>query len=298
MQVFRHLTINDVALTPYPFKRELSLQSYLIDNESVLGLDRGNYADVEIIDAEVALIDGQQSKDKDGRADIVVTYGAETIGICELKNVQLTFEHLQQLGDYIKVRHKILEKYPSAIDREVVSTPNWVGVLIGPSIEPELERAIRAGEITCDGVPIAALIVQRYKGSDGSVIVSTDTYFVPPGKKNYTKYMFEGQVLDKSNLALQLAKAYLRDHPNVTLAQFQASFPKSINKSFDFVATLEFAQEMLNHKPYKRFHMNENSQLKLADCTAVVTNQWGIKNIDSLLKRAQELGFQITPVSP
>lgn len=40
MQLFRHLSANAVQLEPFPFKRELSMAAYVVENEGVLALDR------------------------------------------------------------------------------------------------------------------------------------------------------------------------------------------------------------------------------------------------------------------
>jgi len=39
MRLFKQVTTNDVELRPLPFLRELSMESYLVENESILKLD-------------------------------------------------------------------------------------------------------------------------------------------------------------------------------------------------------------------------------------------------------------------
>ena len=62
MRIYRHLTANDVRLEPFPFKRELSMEAYLIDNEGVLALDDDVFTNVEIVDAELSLKQGQKKQ--------------------------------------------------------------------------------------------------------------------------------------------------------------------------------------------------------------------------------------------
>ncbi|MGV2827224.1 hypothetical protein ACLFKQ_04550 [Myxosarcina sp. GI1(2024)] len=57
MQLYKHFTVNNIQLETFPFKRELSMESYLIENEGVLALDNNLFADVEIIEAELTLRD-------------------------------------------------------------------------------------------------------------------------------------------------------------------------------------------------------------------------------------------------
>jgi hypothetical protein len=81
MQIFTHLTANDVQLRPFPFKRELSMEAYLIENEGVLALDRDTFSDVEIIEDELTLKQGGGNQIRDGRIDILATYSQEYIAI-------------------------------------------------------------------------------------------------------------------------------------------------------------------------------------------------------------------------
>lgn len=101
MQIFRHFTANDVQLEAFPFKRELSMEAYLVENEGVLSLDSDTFSNVEIIETELALKQGRKSKDTDGRIDILATYSQEYIAIVEIKLGQLEKSHLIQLEDYL-----------------------------------------------------------------------------------------------------------------------------------------------------------------------------------------------------
>ena len=39
MKILKHMTANEEKLKPFPFRRELSMESYLVENESILSLD-------------------------------------------------------------------------------------------------------------------------------------------------------------------------------------------------------------------------------------------------------------------
>jgi hypothetical protein len=177
VRLLRHFTANEEQLASFPFKRELSMESYLVENEGILALDDDSYSDVSIIQEELTLKQGRLSKDTDGRIDILATYSSEYIGVIELKLGELNEIHLNQLEDYLEVKHQIIEQYPDILDKNVSPVPKWVGVLVGTSIHPELAIKINNGYATKCGVPIAALAVQRFKGSNGSVYVTTDVFF-------------------------------------------------------------------------------------------------------------------------
>ena len=175
MRILRHLTANSEQFTTFPFKRELSMQAYLIENESVLCLDDDVFASVEIIEEELSLAHGRRRINTDGRIDILLTYSQEYIGIVELKLGQLEEIHYNQLGDYLKEKHQILDKYPDILNSELGSPPKWIGVLVGSSINPELASKIIAGSLNTEDVQIAALTIQRFRSSSGMVIITTDT---------------------------------------------------------------------------------------------------------------------------
>lgn len=113
MRVHRHVTANEVRLEPFPFKRELSMEAYLVENEEVLSLDDDQYSAVEVVASELRLREGRESKKTDGRIDVLATYSQECIAVVELKLGQLEEQHLQQLEDYLNNKQKILEDYLS-----------------------------------------------------------------------------------------------------------------------------------------------------------------------------------------
>ena len=52
MKLLRHFTANEEQLDPFPFRRELSMEAYLIENEGVLVLEEDAFSSVEIIEEE------------------------------------------------------------------------------------------------------------------------------------------------------------------------------------------------------------------------------------------------------
>jgi hypothetical protein len=54
MKLLRHFTANEEQLEPFPFRRELSMEAYLIENEGVLALDDDVFSSVEIVEEELA----------------------------------------------------------------------------------------------------------------------------------------------------------------------------------------------------------------------------------------------------
>ena len=295
MRLYRHLTANDVRLEAFPFKRELSMEAYLIENEGVLALD-DVFTNVEIVDAELGLKQGQKSKETDGRIDILATYSQEYIAIVELKLGQLDHTHLLQIEDYLLERAQIVAQYPNILSHDSVPVPKWIGVLVGATIESALAEKLRQGYQTNQGIPIAALTIQRFRGSDGSVLVTTDSYFSRPASKDTTQYLFEGKTLGKGRLALAIVKRHVEANPAITFAELEKAFPKSCQGSVGVVATVDQANHIYSTSGRKRHFLDPEDLIQVQDVSAAVSSQWGIGNIDRLLRRAGELGYKVQAV--
>ena len=269
------------------------MEAYLIDNEGVLALDDDVFTNVEIVDAELSLKQGQKNKDTDGRIDILATYSQEYIAIVELKLGQLEQVHLLQIEDYLLERAQLLAQYPSILSTDSVPNPKWIGVLIGASIESVLAEKLRQGYLTSQGIPIAGLTVQRFRGSDGSVLVTTDSYFKRPASKDTTQYLFEGQKLGKGRLVLAIVKRHVEANPSITFAELEKVFPKSCQGSVGVIATVDQANHIYSTSGRKRHFLDPEELIQLQDVVAAVSSQWGTGNIDRLLKRSGELGYKV-----
>ena len=242
MKILKHFTANDEKLEEFPFKRELSMESYLIENEGVLALDDDIFSEVEIIEEELTLKQGRSSKDTDGRIDILAGYSQEYLGVVELKLGELNNTHLEQLEDYLIERDQILTM-PSVKeeikDSNYGETPKWIGVLVGRSIKPDLAEKIKDGYETESGIPIAALTISRFRSAQGAVYVITDTYFNnQKSNKDTTQYDLNGLTLNKGKLVLEVIRQHVENNPESTFSSLENQFPKSIRGSDGVFTTI------------------------------------------------------------
>lgn len=297
MRVLRQLTINDERLEKFPFKRELSMQAYLMENEEILNLN-DIYYDVQIYDEEIFL--EYAGKDgKNGRTDLIASYASEYIAIIELKKNEINQCALTQLEGYLAQRKNLLEKTK---DNPILENtkPNWIGVLIGDSICQELENKISSGYLFDEKIPIAALTIERFKGR-GNTYVITDLYFKNKSKsKNRDKYKFFNMKYGKGRLVLAVIKQYVRDNPIVTLAELNSKFTHSSRKGIATVVMYKNALEFAS-KNRKRHFINSGDIIKLndADGTEIaVSDQWGIGDMPEFIKKAKELNYKIETVKP
>ena len=65
MKIFRHFSANEEFLDYFPFKRELSMEAYILENESILKLDDNLFNEVDVLGSEISIKDGQVTKNKD-----------------------------------------------------------------------------------------------------------------------------------------------------------------------------------------------------------------------------------------
>ena len=295
MKILKHFTANDEKFEEFPFKRELSMESYLVENEGVLALDDGIFSEVEIIEEELTLKQGRSSKDTDGRIDILAGYSQEYLGVVELKLGELNNTHLKQLKDYLDNCDQILTM-PSVKNSIYGETKKWIGVLVGRSIRPELAEKIRKGEIESE-IPIAALTIARFRSAQGAVYVVTDTYFNnKKSNRDTTQYNFNGQTLGKGRLVLEVIKHHVENNSESTFSSLMGQFPKRIQGSYGVFSTITDANETYASSGRKRHFMNSEDQIKLQDSTIAISSQWGAGNIDSFISAAKKLGYEINSI--
>jgi hypothetical protein len=295
MRIHTHMTANEEALEPFPFKRELSMESYLVENPSILSLDNDNYSDVTIVQEELTLKQGRSSKDTDGRIDILLTYSSETIGIVELKLGEIGDEHLLQLEDYLKQKDQIFEKeLPEIIDLSASPNPKWIGIIVGSSISSSLAEKITSG-YNIGGIPVAALTIQRFKSSLGNIFVSTNVVFKPSTKDN-TKYRFSNKSYGKGRLVQAVVQQYCEDNPETSFSHLVKLFPDNLQGTSGVVRSRVVAEEIAANTGRARHFIKPTDFVEIDDETIAVSSQWGIGNIDKFISAAIKLGYQITKV--
>lgn len=294
MQVYRHFTANDVQLESFPFKRELSMEAYIVENERILGLDGDTFSNVEIVETELTLKQGRKSQDTNGRIDILATYSQEYIAVVELKLGQLEHIHLKQLEDYLEQNNQILNQYPNILNKELSPLPKWIGVLVGSSIESELANSIKNGYSTITGIPIAALTIQRFRSTDGNIYVTTDTYFNSTSSiKDTSKYIFDGAKVGKGRLVLAVIKRHVESHPGITYSELEQAFPKGCQGTSGVFSTVELANEIYTASGRKRHFLDPDELIQLSDSSIAISSQWGIGNINKFITQAKQKGYVI-----
>jgi len=112
------------------------------------------------------------------------------------------------------------------------------------------------------------------------------------GKKDTTQYIFNGKTYGKGRLVLAVVEEHIKNHNNITLEGLHKLFPKEIQGGLFVVDSLENAMEIVNRTNRKRHFINNPIKLYNGD-EIVVTTEWGIKNIENFINKAQKLGYSI-----
>lgn len=289
MKIFKQVTANNIELTSYPFRKELAMEAYLIENEEILTLDDSNFNDVSVLDEEIALKKGR--RDRDGRIDILTSYGGEYLGIVELKLNQIDSSTLNQLENYLDQKEQILDfgKY-----WEGKTTPKWIGVLVGTSISAELQKKLSKG-YTYNDIPIAGIVLNRYRSPENNIFVVSDTYFsFKYGAKDYSKFIFKNKSYNKGRLVNEVLREFIEINPTVNFSDLRKTFPKSIQGSFGVFDKISRAEDIYINSGRKRYYIEPSETINLSDNEVIATcTQWDPSNIAEFIRAAEKQGFKI-----
>lgn len=290
MYLHKHISTNNVSLESFPFKRELSMEAYLIENPTVLSMQSDGFEDVEILDYELSLQSGGVYENKDGRIDILAKYGAEYLAVVELKIGELTETHLNQLLNYLEQKEQIELK--CTWDTTVSPKPKWIGIMIGTTIHPSLMEKIRETWVNSE-IPIAALTINRFKGKDGNVYVITDTYFIKKlHNRDFTKYLFNGKKFGKSKLVLAVISDFVEKNQSIKLSQLKEKFPAHLQGSEVFT-TFEEANSKANNNNKRNFIKPDELITLGDDSTIAISTQWGINNINRFIDHCKSMDIEL-----
>ena len=303
-KIFKHLTANEEKIEVFNFERELSMQAYIWDNENILNLDTDQFNNAVVLNNEVTL----SSENVKKRIDLFVKYD-ESYAIVELKKDEINMETFKQLEGYLQQRKELLKSDDDS--NNVEDDSKWIGILIGSTICPELEKNIRDGkcfEIDGEKIPVAGLTLSRFKSSTNNVYVISQTYFKEQEAKNYDKYNFNDKKYTKGRLVLAVIKQYVADNPRITFSELKNKFPDAIHRKAVFVE-IKDAKDQITNGRIKHYIKNDEL-ITLEDGTAIaVSCHWGddskdglgnskdrLGNIKPFIQKAKEYNYKITKV--
>lgn len=312
MFLTKTFTAGNETYEEFPFLGELIMEAFLIENPKALNLGAEDFEEAVILGHQIKL--EEESQNKEGRIDILAAYG-NRIAIIELKKGLIDENALNQLNGYLKVRHQledycIQEPWLSNLEKSNVKTVadycdgveniEWVGILAGTEIKPELAVKLRNGEFNSneDQIPIAGITINRFTGEKNRIYTITDSFL--PKKvngKDYTKYNLLtsteiiGEALTKNRLALNIVQYFVKTHNgNLTKEQLFEAFDNNIQGS----ATIVPYEDSKDRRSFKK----PDQVIILADYSRYcVSTQWGKGNIGRMINRAKELMSELQIIS-
>ncbi|MCL2233192.1 MAG: hypothetical protein FWB99_08960 [Treponema sp.] len=292
MKLYAHFSANSITLQKMDFKRELAMEGYLIENEKILQLDEDDFGDVQIIDDELSVKGGRKNKDSDGRIDLLALYNNYGFGVIELKKSSLTVDNYKQLEDYFSENTKkvILEKHKDYFSHNEIK---WIGILVGTDIEDDLKKMIEEGLLINDEIPVAGIVLKRFRCDKGQTYIITDVYFKPKKGKDYKKYTWNKNEYAKNRLVLAVVADYSAKTDNCTMNHLQETFPKKLQGSYGVMQDFTSAKKIYDDTNIKRHFIDDPITLQNGEKIAVC-NEWNKDNIRKFIEKAKELGYTIS----
>lgn len=144
-------------------------------------------------------------------------------------------------------------------------------------------------------VNVIEKILNYYEGINEPLESSSLAKLKAPRKRDNTKYIFNNHTYGKGRLVLAVVKEYVATHPESSFEELLGVFSNDIQQgSTGVFGTLEEAKEVHERTGHKRHFINSDEIIELSDCVIAVSTEWGVKNIDNLINKAQNLSFEIS----
>ena len=112
--------------------------------------------------------------------------------------------------------------------------------------------------------------------------------------RDYSKYLFNGLELNKRKLVLELIKTHIKNNNILSLEDLLFDFPQELRKGRKMYKRYD---EVIQTNDKNRYFSEVDEVLDFTDGKFVISNQWGAGNIQAILGRADELGYEIEIVS-
>jgi len=280
MQIFSRLVASSVEWTSSGFDSEIAMGEYLKYNPSVLKMGA---VVPEVLGFEIPCVKarktGKKSDKKDGRIDFLVDYD-NFVAVVELKNGELTKNHLNQLLNYVNGKISI-EDLPTK-KKHITK-----GVLVGTSVDCELLVELKKEK----NVRISVITINRYKNEgEGQVYDIVNTFF-PFAIRDYTKYIIEGDSTPypKSRIVYACVKDFLNKNPSASYSLLEEKV-----KVQETTVPILLNSELLNGHTYEWAYVKK--PISISDVSFVVRNWWDISEKEIYLQIAKNLGCKLAEI--
>ena len=201
----------------------------------------------------------------------------------EMTSLPFTMIHLQMIGgdvvlkNFSSVFEKINEIFESSDDDEV-EIPNDQIV--------ELFSLLGKFSVECRvdlGISNELIKQDVFDRTINAVEKSNETV---KGKRDTTKFKFQGKQYGKGRLVLAVLKNYVEQNKDITFEQLKEAFPnewQGRSRNSSVFAKLSDAESIFAEKGKAKHFIKPTEVIQLSDEKIAVSSQWGVKNIMSLV---------------
>ena len=106
--------------------------------------------------------------------------------------------------------------------------------------------------------------------------------------KDYTQYIFEGEIYNKRKLVLAVLKKYLQNNPPQNIDSLKSKF-----RHKRLFAPLDEAKEKAKRQGQPRHFLKDEDIIIIGENKYAISNQWGVGNIEDFIEDVKKLGLNI-----
>jgi len=118
--------------------------------------------------------------------------------------------------------------------------------------------------------------------------------------KDYTDYLFKGNIHRKGRLVLAIVKKYVEDNPKTTYKMLKTIFPDKLqsttNIQFSSTQLVISTIDEIKPKDIKRFFLKPDEILRTDDGEVAISREWNYENIQVFIQAAKALGYDVQPI--
>ena len=187
-KIFKQSAVESLILQEMPFRSELNMEAFIIENPHLLATDSPD-STVNIVINQLNLKNGRKSKNTNGRIDLIANIDSKYIGIIELKNSKISTNHLDQLRDYlVEFSNRKQELIGEIKQISDVQGDTLLGVIVGTEFDKNIREILISSKVENDIKIIGISLVRYNTGDKGDVYIISET--IAPQKSDFVKIRF------------------------------------------------------------------------------------------------------------
>ena len=119
-------------------------------------------------------------------------------------------------------------------------------------------------------------------------------------KRDYTKYLFDGEKYGKGRLVLAVLKNYVAENPGISNFDLKMAFPDCLqgdsDMQFSGTRVVLSRVEEIEAGEMKRFFTKDEELIQIQGGKIAVCREWNYQNIQNFIGATAKIGYVITAV--